>query len=149
MEGIQRLLRSSRQSGPPQTFEIEARAYSSDAVDAEDPGDSDGLPELSVTDWAVLALLSEKPAHGFAIAKLLAPDADLGRIWTVSRPLVYRALSTLERKTLVEPVGVELGDRGPARTRMRATAAGEKAVTQWLQTPVEHVRDLQIGRAHV
>jgi PadR family transcriptional regulator AphA len=143
VEGIQRLLRSSRKSGLPQTFDIETRAPSSGPVDAEVVGDPDSLPELSVTDWAVLALLSEKPAHGFAVAKLLAPEADLGRIWTVSRPLVYRALATLERKNLVEPVGVESGDRGPARTRMRATAAGDEAVTEWLRTPVQHVRDLR------
>jgi hypothetical protein len=26
-------------------------------------------PELSLTEWAVLALIAERPSHGFAIAK--------------------------------------------------------------------------------
>jgi DNA-binding PadR family transcriptional regulator len=104
---------------------------------------SGALPDLSVTEWAVLALLAEKPAHGFVISKLLAPENDVGRIWTVSRPLVYRALATLERRDLVEPLGVESGDRGPARTRLQATTKGQAAIAEWLRTPVSHVRDLR------
>ena len=101
------------------------------------------LPDLSLTEWAVLALTAEQPTHGFAIARELAPDADLGRIWTVPRPLVYRALATLERHNLVEPLGEEAGDRGPTRTRIRATRAGKTAVDRWLNLPVAHVRELR------
>jgi PadR family transcriptional regulator AphA len=101
------------------------------------------LPDLSVTEWAVLAVVAERPTHGFAIAKALAPEADLGRIWTVSRPLVYRALTSLERDGMVESLEVEAGNRGPARTPIRATPVGEAAVEAWLETPVEHVRDLR------
>jgi len=101
------------------------------------------LPDLSVTEWAVLALTAEQATHGFAISKELAPDGDLGRIWTVPRPLVYRALATLEGAGLVEPIGEEAGERGPARTRLRATRGGRSAVDRWLRTPVAHVRDLR------
>jgi DNA-binding PadR family transcriptional regulator len=101
------------------------------------------LPDLSLTEWAVLSLVAEQPTHGFAISKELAPDADLGRIWTVPRPLVYRALGVLERAQLVEPLGEEAGDRGPTRTRIRATRSGKAAVERWLATPVPHVRDLR------
>ncbi len=44
--------------------------------------------ELSLTEWVVLALLGERPAHGFALARELAAGGDLGRILTVHRPLV-------------------------------------------------------------
>jgi PadR family transcriptional regulator AphA len=101
------------------------------------------LPDLSVTEWAVLALVAEQPTHGFAVSKELGPDGDLGRIWTVPRPLVYRALAVLEHDGLVEPAGEEAGTRGPARTRLRATRRGRAAVDRWLRTPVEHVRDLR------
>jgi len=67
---------------------------------------------LSLNEWVCLALLTEKPSHGFALAKQLAPDSDLGRILTVRRPLVY--------------------------------AAAKRAVTRWLNTPVNHVRDLRV-----
>ena len=44
--------------------------------------------------WArtVLAILSERPAHGFAIARLTAPGGDLGRIWQIPRPVIYRSM---------------------------------------------------------
>ena len=86
------------------------------------------LPDLSLTEWAVLALAAEQATHGFAIAKALAPDGDLGRIWTVSRPLVYYTLGALERHDLLEPLGSEPGERGPARTRIRATRSGLSAI---------------------
>jgi DNA-binding PadR family transcriptional regulator len=101
------------------------------------------LPDLSLTEWAVLALAAEQPTYGFAIAKELATEGDLGRIWTVPRPLVYRALVSLERRRLIEALGEETGDRGPSRTRIRATRTGKAAVTRWLATPAPHVRDLR------
>jgi DNA-binding PadR family transcriptional regulator len=101
------------------------------------------LPDLSLTEWAVLAVAVEQPTYGFAIAKELASEGDLGRIWTVPRPLVYRALMSLQRGKLVEALGEETGDRGPNRTRIRATSAGKAAVNRWLATPTSHVRDLR------
>jgi DNA-binding PadR family transcriptional regulator len=113
---------------------------------AGDPGDpvaQTALPDLSLTEWAVLAIIEEAPTHGFAVSKELASDGDVGRIWTVPRPLVYRALSVLQQRGLVEPVGSEAGARGPNRTRVRVTRRGRSAVDRWLATPVAHVRDLR------
>jgi len=101
------------------------------------------LPDLSLSEWAVLALIAERPRHGFAIAKELASNAEIGQIFTVPRPVVYRALARLEQDDLIYPVGTEPGDRGPARTRMAATEMGRAAVDRWLLTPVAHVRDLR------
>jgi PadR family transcriptional regulator AphA len=101
------------------------------------------LPELSLSEWAVLALVAEQPTHGFAIAKELAPEGDLGQIWTVRRPIVYRALARLEEQNLIEQLGTESGDRGPVRTRVGPTRTGKAAVDRWLDTPSEHVRDLR------
>ncbi len=101
------------------------------------------LPDLSLTEWAVLAVVAEQPTHGFAIAKELGAEGDLGQIWTVRRPIVYRTLSLLEEQKLIQPLAAEPGNRGPTRTRMRATRAGKAAVATWLQTPASHVRDLR------
>jgi DNA-binding PadR family transcriptional regulator len=100
-------------------------------------------PDLSLTEWAVLALVAEHPTHGFAIAKELAPSGDLGQIWTVPRPLVYRALARLEQHKLTQPLEAEPGDGGPARVPVRATRSGRAAVERWLATPAPHVRDLR------
>jgi len=98
---------------------------------------------LSLTDWVVLALVAEKPQHGFAMAKELAPDAPLGEAWTVRRPLVYRALDHLRDAGLIEPVRTEAGAQGPHRTVYRATRAGTTRVGRWLDQPVDHPRDVR------
>lgn len=99
--------------------------------------------DLSVTEWVVLALLGEGPAHGFALAKELRPEADLGRVLTVHRPVVYRALDRLVAAGLVE-VGAPEPGAGPNRTVHRATRRGRAAAARWLDRPVDHVRDLRI-----
>jgi DNA-binding PadR family transcriptional regulator len=111
-------------------------------MDTDEP--SDALPELSLTEWTVLALLAEAPTHGFGIAKELRPGTDLGRIITVHRPLVYRALDRLVAGGLAEPHTTEPGDAGPNRTVHRATTPGYNAVEQWMDRPVAHIRDLRI-----
>lgn len=101
-------------------------------------------PDLSLTEWVVLALLAENPSHGFAVARQLRAEADLGRILTVHRPLVYRALDRLVKTGLAEPTQVEPGNAGPSRTIHRPTDCGHLALRGWFAQPVEHVRDLRI-----
>jgi DNA-binding PadR family transcriptional regulator len=100
--------------------------------------------ELSLTEWVVLALVAEAPTHGFAISRELRVDSDLGRILTVHRPLVYRALDRLQEGELVERVTTEPGDAGPNRTVIRATRKGKPGLKRWFVAPVDHVRDLRI-----
>ena len=97
--------------------------------------------DLTAGEWAVLALLAESPSHGFALARAMAPEGDVGRVWTVRRPLVYRAADTLTAMGLVRPTGTVASRTGPQRTVLEATPNGKRAVARWLKTPVEHVRD--------
>jgi DNA-binding PadR family transcriptional regulator len=98
--------------------------------------------KLSLAEWTVLALLREQPAHGFALAQLTAPGGELGRIWRVPRPVVYRSLGRLVEAGLIRPESVEPG-LGPQRTIYAVTAQGRQDVESWLGTPVEHVRDIR------
>lgn len=103
-----------------------------------------GQPEtLSTTEHAVLGLLVEGPTHGFAIARDLAPNGEVGRVFTVRRPLVYRAIDRLVDVGCAEPVSIEQ-DVGPKRVILAATTVGEDQLGRWLEEPVEHVRDLRI-----
>jgi len=97
--------------------------------------------ELTVGEWAVLALLGEQPAHGFALARAMAPDGEVGRVWGLRRPLVYRALDTLNRVGFVRPVGTLPSSSGPQRTILEITEAGASALAEWLSEPVARVRD--------
>ncbi|HYQ64871.1 PadR family transcriptional regulator [Actinophytocola sp.] len=98
--------------------------------------------EWALPEWTVLAVVRERPAHGFVIAALTARDGELGRVWQMPRPVIYRALSRLEAAGLVTPKEVETG-AGPPRTVYEITEAGREAVDTWLAEPVAHVRDLR------
>jgi DNA-binding PadR family transcriptional regulator len=100
-------------------------------------------PSLSAGDWAVLGAVGEGPTHGFAVARLLAEDAPLGRVWTMRRQDVYQALKKLLKLDLISERATEPGDRGPKRTILAITPAGASLLRQWLSEPVDHVRDVR------
>jgi DNA-binding PadR family transcriptional regulator len=108
--------------------------------DDRDPG----VPP-SLTEYVVLAVLGEGPAHGFAIARELSAGGEIGRVWTVRRPLVYRALDRLVAGGLATPHGTEPGDAGPRRTVLRLTGTGRDVLDGWLERPVTHIRDLRVA----
>ena len=64
--------------------------------------------EPSFAEWVCLTLVNQKVSHGWALGTMLAPDGELGRIWTLSRPLTYRAIDGLVDKRLITR-------RGPGR----------------------------------
>ncbi len=97
---------------------------------------------LTLADHAVLGLLAEQPRHGWAVVRELALDGDLGRIWSLSRPLAYRAMDGLEAQRLARSTRSEPG-RGPRRTIYAPTASGWRALDQWLAEPVHHLRDVR------
>jgi DNA-binding PadR family transcriptional regulator len=101
-----------------------------------------GLPMLSLPEWTVLAVVNERPTHGFAIAQLTASQGDLGRIWHIPRPVIYRSIGRLLDAKLLMPGAVESG-RGPQRTVYSVTPAGREAVQHWLDTPVAHIREVR------
>jgi PadR family transcriptional regulator AphA len=97
--------------------------------------------ELTTGEWAVLALVDEGPTHGFAVARDLAPGGDVGRVWAIRRPLVYRTLEQLEGRELTRVAGTEASTTGPPRTLLETTGEGSRLVAEWLREPVEHLRD--------
>ena len=99
--------------------------------------------DLSPGEWAVLALIAQRPTHGFALARMLEPSGEVGKVWSLPRPLVYRAIETLQTAELIAPKRTEPGQAGPQRTVLAATPRGKRLVTKWLRQPVEHVRDVR------
>lgn len=102
-----------------------------------------GPDDPSVTELAVLGLLAEGPKHGFAISKELDADCDVGRVFTVRRPLVYRALDRMVDSGYARPTATEQGD-GPKRVVHAITPKGRRLLLRWLAEPVDHVRDLRL-----
>ena len=103
---------------------------------------STSLPEMSLPEWLVLAILSQQPAHGFAVAQLTASGGELGRVWQIPKAVVYRAIGRLLEAGLIVPEGTEPG-LGPQRTVYAAADDGRAAAQRWLHEPVEHVREIR------
>ncbi len=101
-----------------------------------------GTPTLSVAEQVCLALVVEGQSHGWAIGTLLAPEGDVGRVWTLSRPLTYRAVDGLVDKGLVARKAQATG-HGRDRAVLSARAAGRRATAAWLDEPVPHLRDVR------
>lgn len=97
---------------------------------------------LSLAEHVCLALIAQDVSHGWALGSLLAPDGELGRIWSLSRPLTYRAIDGLVDKGLVTRSGQAAG-RGRDRVIIAATPAGRRAAKAWLAAPVEHLREVR------
>ena len=76
----------------------------------------------SLGEHVALALVAQGEEHGWAVGTRLAPDGDIGRIWTLSRALTYRAIELLVERGLVARRGTAQG-RGGDRTLLRPTAA--------------------------
>jgi PadR family transcriptional regulator AphA len=98
---------------------------------------------LTLGEWAVLGLLACGPRHAFALVKGLAPGGDIGRIWSVPTPVVYRAVNSLRDEGLIDAIGEERSDAGPPRTRLAITRIGKRQLDVWLRTPVAHLREVR------
>jgi molybdopterin-binding protein len=96
----------------------------------------------SFAEYVCLTLIIQGASHGWAVGSLLAPAAPLGRIWTLTRPLTYRAIDGLVDKGLVTRRGAASG-RGRDRMVLAATPAGRRAAKRWLDAPVAHLREVR------
>lgn len=98
---------------------------------------------LLLGEWAVLGIMAQARTHGFAVSKRLSPSGDVGRVWSLSRPLTYRAIDNLLERKLIRSVGEEPGSAGGPRTIYDLTAAGRRRLTAWLGEPAVHLRDIR------
>lgn len=100
----------------------------------------------------MLCLVSQEPAHGFALAAVLAPDGEVGMVWHVRKAVVYRAAQWLERLGLMTAEDKEHSRLRPPRAPLSATAEGHRTAQGWLSQPVPHSRDVRCelvgGRVH-
>ena len=102
------------------------------------------LYEPSVLDQIVLAIIGEKPRHGFAVSKELERDPSLSAVIRIRRPLVYRSINSLLDAKLIRETKIEPGDQGSQRVVYNVTASGKLAGATWLNEVVEHPRDARI-----
>ena len=99
--------------------------------------------DLSLAEGACLCLVVAGHEHGWALVRELAPTGEIGRIWSLSRPLTYRAIDRLVARGLLERGESVPGATGTARTLLTATPVGRRAARRWVRTPVAHLRDVR------
>src|SRR5215218_7210483 len=101
-----------------------------------------GTATLTQAEHVCLALVAEGATHGWHIGSLLAPEGEVGRVWSLTRPLTYRALELLADKRLLQR-SPGAATAGRERQLLRITAQGRRVHDAWLATPVEHLRDVR------
>lgn len=89
-----------------------------------------------------LVLVAQGVGHGYDVARHFAPEGVLGSVLTLSRPVVYRAIKQLESIGYIE-TSEALGVRGQLKWTLACTPRGRRAARQWLQSPIEHLRDMR------
>jgi|SRR5271157_2740796 len=92
-------------------------------------------------EYPVLGILTLGEAHGYDICRRL--HKGIGSIWKLGKSQVYALLTRLERDGLVahERVGQE---NLPARNMFRITTTGEEVFREWVDAPVNRVRDMRL-----
>ncbi len=101
-----------------------------------------GVDGITLAEGTCLGLIASGHRHGWALVRDLSPSGDLGRVWSLSRALTYRAIDRLIALDLVSRSGNEPG-AGPERTLLATTPAGRRVVKKWVRTPVRHLRDVR------
>lgn len=106
----------------------------------------DAVPDaettLDLSTGACLVLVAQGAGHGYDVARHFAPDGDVGSVLTLSRPVVYRAIKYLEAHGLVD-ASEAVGVRGQLKWTLACTSLGKKTAKRWLESPVEHLRDMR------
>src|SRR5262245_64439198 len=85
--------------------------------------------------WAALDVLCRARAHGWAVARELAASGSVGRVYSCTRPLVYRALRQLRQAERVEVRGTGSSETGPAHIILGPTRRGRARFVRWRGTP--------------
>lgn len=82
---------------------------------------------------AILGFLNYRPYSGYDLKKIF--DTSVKHFWPADQSQIYRTLSRLAKKGLVEMEIVAQVDR-PSRKEYSITPAGKEALHQWLVTPL-------------
>ena len=98
--------------------------------------------QLSLADYVCLVLVVNGAEHGWAVVQQLQPSTRLGRIWSLSRALTYRSIEKLIEMKCIRRTGTSAG-KGADRRLIHATPLGRDVGSTWLETPVNHLRDVR------
>ena len=90
----------------------------------------------------LLALLCERPMHGYELYQLVRGDEALRAIWRIEQSQLYFLLRKLkDRGHIGEKAEEQSG--GPPRLVYAPTRSGRKALAEWLRAPERYPHNLR------
>ena len=98
--------------------------------------------DLLTSEYMLLGLLDQKPAHGYELFKRVADPEDVGMIWRVKMSNLYAQLNKLERDGLISGT-FQPGSSHPSRVEFSISKKGKEALENWLTMTVQHHRGLR------
>ena len=95
-------------------------------------------------EYILLGLIQEQPAHGYALFEQIRTTPELSLIWQVKRSKVYYLLEKLESEGLLS---ITVSSQGPYPDRKiyQLTSMGEKALEDWMNSPVLSSRFVRLA----
>ncbi|HWR65568.1 MAG TPA: PadR family transcriptional regulator [Bellilinea sp.] len=96
------------------------------------------------TEYILLGLLAQGPAHGYDLHKQLATLDGLSAIWHVKQSQLYALLDKLEGMGYLQSVSTP-GTAYALRKQYHLTESGRQAFDAWLISPVQHAREMRQG----
>ncbi len=90
----------------------------------------------------LLALLDQKPMHGYELYQEICGLPGISKIWNIKQALLYAILDKLEERGYVASQLIQ-GETYPPRKYFHLTEAGKASLEEWLRTPVRRARDLR------
>lgn len=94
------------------------------------------------TDHVILALLDEKPMHGYEIHQRISAIPGIIKIWSLKQGLLYAKLEKLKEAGLLEDAP-DHPEANPSRRYFKLTSAGKEALNAWIDSPVTRARDIR------
>ena len=97
--------------------------------------------ELTI-EHVLLALLDQKPMHGYELYQELCELKGISLIWNIKQGLLYALLDKLEGKGYLTSQLVQ-GETYPPRKYFHLTETGKSTLQTWLKTPERRARDIR------
>jgi len=94
------------------------------------------------TEYILLGLAARGPVHGYDLHKQLGTLDGLSSIWRVKQSQVYALLDKLENMGYLQGEAVP-GTAAVLRKQYHLTDAGRRAFDAWMNSPVQHPRQMR------
>ena len=94
------------------------------------------------TEYILLGLAARGPVHGYDLHKQLGTLDGLSAIWRVKQSQVYALLDKLENMGYLHGEAVP-GTAAVLRKQYHLTDAGRRAFEAWMNSPVQHPRQMR------